>query len=398
MLARLIPIAFVAVNSLSAQDLPATRSPSDTGTSAVERNVRKIGELLKKPLHPTFKSVGPGGGYGVGIQYDMPSRGPWQATANAIVTIRRYWSTEVVTGYYDRRGEVEAFGRARYMSRLDFYGLGTNSDFDDRTDFRLRDPVVGARARVRVTPWLALAARAEEIWPDLGRGKSSTVPSIEQRFGELTAPGLTAQPRFTRIDGAVDVHIPPAVGEALYQGTKARLTYSIYSDQELDRFSFHRTDIEAQQQFALIAPHHRLTLSGWVSVSEPKDGNVVPFYLMRTLGGSSDVHSVHEERIGSDGTDATLRGFRNLRFRDRNLLLLQAEYRVPVWGPFDASVFVDAGKVTTRREDLDLTDLKHDFGFALSLMKEALPAARLDVGFGGGEGVRVFLSLGGIVP
>ncbi|HEY8164833.1 MAG TPA: hypothetical protein VIF83_04690, partial [Gemmatimonadaceae bacterium] len=61
-------------------------------------------------------------------------------------------------------------------------------------------------------------------------------------------------------------------------------------------------------------------------------------------------------------------------------------------------VFVDAGKVTTRREDLDLTDLKHDFGFALSLMKEALPAARLDVGFGGGEGVRVFLSLGGIVP
>jgi outer membrane protein assembly factor BamA len=175
------------------------------------------------------------------------------------------------------------------------------------------------------------------------------------------------------------------------------MTYAIYDDQELNRFSFDRTEIEAQQRFALIAPHHRLTLHGWVSTSTPKDDNVVPFYLERTLGGTSYVRGVHEDRIGSDGTQATLRGFRNLRFRDRNLLLLQAEYRIPLWSSFDATVFADAGKVTPRREDLDLSDLEHDFGFSLSAMKGGATAVRVDVGMGGGEGVRVFLTLGDVI-
>jgi hypothetical protein len=396
-LARLLPL-FVFAGSAAAQDLPSTRSPSDTGTSPIERNVRKIGELLKKPLHPTIKGVGPGGGLGIGLQYDSPSERPWQTTASAVVTLHRYWSTELITGYYTRRWEAEAYGRARNMTQLSFYGLGTNSDADNRTNFRLRDPVIGGRGRFRVNPWLAIAGRVEELWPDIGRGKSSSFPSIEELFFEPSAPGLTAQPRFGRYEGAVDAHIPPGVGEAFYQGTKARVTYAIYDDQELDRYSFHRTDIEAKQQFAGAAPHHRLTLAGWVSMSDASDGNVVPFYLMRTLGGSSEVRSVHDKRIGVDGTDATLRGFRNLRFRDRNLLLLQAEYRVPIWGPFDASVFADAGKVTRLREDLDLSNLKHDFGFAVSLMKQALPALRVDVGMGGGEGVRVFLTIGDVLP
>lgn len=391
-------LAVLPAGSLAGQDLPSTRAPSDTGTSALERGIRKIGDALKHPVHPIFESVGPGGGFGLGIAYDSPNPGPWQTSASAAVTMRKYWKGEVVTGYYTRRGEAEAFGRVRYMSRLDFYGLGPNSDVDNRTDFRMRDHVVGARGRFRVNEWIAVAARAEELWPDLGPGKSNSIPNTETRFTEVTAPGLTNQPRFGRFEGAIDVHIPAAAGEALYQGTRARLTHAHYVDQELDQFSFHRTDIEAQQRFALVAPHHRLTLSGWVSISDPTEGNVVPFYLMRTLGGTSEVRSVHDERLGSDGTDATLRGFRNLRFRDRNLLLLQAEYRIPVWGPFEVNLFTDAGKVTRSTDDLDLTDLKHDFGFALSMMKEASTAARIDVGFGGGEGVRVFFTLGDVVP
>lgn len=392
---RLFPMAILAVNAVAAQEAPATRSPSDTGTSGLERTVRKAGDLFNRPLHLTFRGVAPGGGLGGGLAYTTPSEGPWKTTASAVVTVNRYWSVEAVTGYYDRRAEVEAFGRARHMSRLDFYGLGPNSERSDRTAFRLRDPVIGTRARVRLVPWLAIGGRAEEFWPDVGRGRSSSAPSIEQRFP--TAPGLISQPRFGHYEGSVDIHVPAAVGEQFYQGTKYRMTYAIYDDQELNGFSFDRTEIEAQQRFALIAPHHRLTLHGWVSMSTPKDGNVVPFYLERTLGGTSYVRGVHEDRIGSDGTQATLRGFRNLRFRDLNLLLLQAEYRIPIWSTFDATVFADAGKVTPRREDLDLSDLKHDFGFSLSAMKGGATAVRVDVGMGGGEGVRVFLTLGDVI-
>jgi hypothetical protein len=90
------------------------------------------------------------------------------------------------------------------------------------------------------------------------------------------------------------------------------------------------------------------------------DGNEVPFFLQPTLGGKARLVSVHEDLIGSDGTRATLRGYRSLRFRDRNLLLLQAEYRIPIWGPFDTTVFIDAGKVAGRPADVNLADLRHD--------------------------------------
>jgi hypothetical protein len=101
---------------------------------------------------------------------------------------------------------------------------------------------------------------------------------------------------------------------------------------------------------------------------------------------------------GPDGTEATLRGFRNLRFRDRDLLLMQAEYRLPVWGPVEATVFADAGKVAGQRSDLDLTDLRRDFGFSASMMQKWSTVARVDVGFGSGEGARVFFTFGGLTP
>lgn len=377
-------------------ELPVTKNTKLFGK--IERAVIRIHSVFGHPLHPIISGVAPGGGWGAGLGYDAPGRGPWDASAKAIYTLNKYWLAEAVVGYEDRRAQFEAFGRMREMTRLDFFGPGANSNLFDRTDFRLKDPVVGAHGKFRIASWLALGGRVEELWPDVSGGRSPNLPSIEQRFAEIDAPGLTSQPRFGRYQAAVDVQLPAGVGDALYQGTKSRVTYAVYDDQELELFNFRRLDIEAQQVFAGIGAHHRLTLSGWTSTSMTDAGQQVPFYLQHTLGGKSAIRSVHEDRLGSDGTDATLRGYRNLRFRDRHLLLLQAEYRLPVWGPIDATLFADAGKVTSTRDDLDLTDLRRDFGFSLSIMKGWATAARVDVGFGSGEGTRVFLSLGGLTP
>jgi hypothetical protein len=138
-------------------------------------------------------------------------------------------------------------------------------------------------------------------------------------------------------------------------------------------------------------------LHGQLSTSTPRAGHVIPFYLMPTLGGFELLRSPGDETIGSDGTLATLRGFTNYRFRDRHLVLLQAEYRIPLWGPIDVSLFGDAGKVASRRDDLDLTDLRRNMGVGLSIMRGPQTAVRLDVGFGGGEGTRLFLTFGQII-
>ena len=378
-----------------AAELPVT--PNTVLYAKIERTITKIRSVFGAPLHPVISGVAPGGGWGAGVGYDAPGRGPWSASAKAVYTLNNYWLAEAVTGYKGRRAQVEGFARAREMRQLDYYGSGPASNLFNRTSFSYRDPVIGAHGKFRITPWLALGGRVEEIWPYARAGRR--LPSIEARFflpGD--APGLFAQPLYGRYQASVDVHLPAPPGDAFYQGTRSRVTYAIYDQQDAELFNFRRLDLEAQQVFAGFGAHHRLTLSGWASTSMIDAGQDVPFYLQRTLGGKSEIRSVHEDRLGSDGTEATLRGYRDLRFRDRNLLLLQAEYRVPLWGPIDATLFADAGKVAAVRSDLDLTDLRRDVGFSLSIMKGWTTWARVDVGFGSGEGTRAYFTLGDLTP
>jgi hypothetical protein len=388
----------VAASSTNAQEVSAA-SPETRGAKLrekIEHTVIALRNVFEKPLHPLVSGVAPGGGIGAGLGYESPGRGPWEASARAIYTMNNYWLGEGTLGFKHRRGQFEAFGRAREMRRLDYFGSGAGSNLFNRTSYSYRDPVIGAHGGFRVTPWLMLGGRVEQIWPYARSGRR--LPSVEQVFFPDDAPGLFSQPRFGRYQGSVEAHIPAGVGDAFYQGSRVRTTYAIYDDQTLNLFNFTRLDLEAQQTFSGFGAYHRLTLSGWVSTSMTDAGQEVPFYLQRTLGGKSEIRSVHEHRLGSDGTEATLRGFRNLRFRDRHLLLMQAEYRVPVWGPFEATVFADAGKVAGVRSDLDLTDVRRDFGFSLSLMEKWSTGARVDVGFGSGEGTRVFFTLGGLTP
>ena len=371
-----------------AQDTPAPAPATPPDRSLVSR----LSGTFNKPLHPVVKGVASTGGIGVGLEYDFPALGRWETTATAVVTVRRYWSAELETAYRGDRTHVAAYARMREMSQLGFFGVGIDSGLRDRTTFLLRDPVVGALASVRVGRWIAIGGRLEEVWPDVGAGRSTIYPTIGTRFGADDAPGLNEQPRFGRYQGFVEFKAPASIGQALSQGGRYRIAYAVFEDQQFDRFTFLRLDLEAQHKFALFGPHRRLALHGWIATTDVEAGNDVPFFLQPTLGGSGQLRSVGEDLMGSDGSHGTLRGFNNFRFRDRNLLLLQAEYRIPVWGPFDASVFVDAGKVASRPADLNLAGLKHNYGFSVSMMRGPMAVARAEVGVGGGEGARFLLS------
>ena len=358
----------------------------------LESTGKTIIATFDRPLHPLLGSVAPGGGVGTGLGFETASR-PWSIALEGLYTARRYWSAEATLDYTRERANAVVYGRVRDMPKLDFFGPGSTSTETDRTSFALREGVAGVAGSVDVTPWLSVGARVEQLWPEVDGGRSSNVPSIETRFGETEAPGLTTQPTFGRYEGSVELLVPAAPGIAFQQGGNYRLTYGGYDDQELGRFSFRRLEIEGQHRFAPFRNLQRLTLHGWLSVSEVGAGQEVPFYLRRTLGGTGDLRSVREELVGSDGTQATLRSFSYYRFRDRNLVLLQAEYRIPVWGPIDMTFFAEGGKVGALRSDLDLSDLARSFGGSLSLMRGRTTAARVDIGLGD-EGPRFFLTIG----
>lgn len=387
-----VAIQFTAVTALSAQE---RYSPL---MAIIDRTGDLLVGLFERPLRPDFATIVPGSGVGAGLTLSPRCGTGWCVDANGAVTARRYWGAQGTLSYRTRTTRLAAYAARRHMPKLDFFGVGSASADVDRTVFRLEDRLVGLQAEQRLSGWLAVSARAEQLWPTVGSGRSSDLPSLDAVFDEADAPGLTRQPNFARYDASLRLDIPAGRSQAFNQGGELRAAYAFYADQDLSRYSFRRLDIEVRQRFALLGALRRLTLHGRLATTSTGSGTSdVPFYLMPTLGGFDLPQGPGDQTIGSDGTMATLRGFTNYRFRDRHLLLLQAEYRMPLWGPIDLSVFGDAGKVASTRGDLNLEDLRRNMGLGLSIMRGPSTAVRLDVGFGGGEGTRLFLTVGQVI-
>jgi hypothetical protein len=311
--------------------------------------------------------------------------------------VRRYWSLEGEIGRrsLSKRSQIGAFGAVRHMGRLDYYGLGTNSVLEDRTSFRLRETTIGARGWYQPAPALRVGGSAAIYMPDLGRGTNRAVPSIEEVFPVSSVPGYSAEPSFGRYRGVVELLQPIAADPDAADDDHFRGAYQLaleaVRDLETGRYNFQRWEVEAEQRIPGVIDGQRLTLHGLVAATH-SDADV-PFYMLYTLGGGGGLKAFRPGMFGADGTYGTLRGFRNFRFRDRNLLLMQAEYRIPLHPYVHSTVFVDAGQVAPQTSEL-FRDLKKSVGFSLSYVRKGKSLGRMDVGFGGGEGVRVFWSFG----
>jgi hypothetical protein len=244
-------------------------------------------------------------------------------------------------------------------------------------------------------PALRLGGSAALYVPDTGRGSHRAVPSIEDVFAVSTVPGFSAEPAFARYRGIAEVAFPARGDLDMPDDDRAidgavQVALEAVRDLDTGRHTFHRWETEVRQRLPGFTRTQRLTLHGFLAATN--DDADVPFYLLYTLGGSGGLKSFRPDMLGTDGTRATLRGFRNFRFRDRNLILMQAEYRIPLHRYVHSTVFVDAGQVAPRVADL-FGDLRKSAGFSLSYVHRGRDLGRMDVGFGGGEGVRVFWSV-----
>ncbi len=128
------------------------------------------------------------------------------------------------------------------------------------------------------------------------------------------------------------------------------------------------------QQFIPILNRSRVFALRAKTVLTEADGNqVAPFYLQPILGGSDD-----------------LRGFRNFRFSDRDMVMFNGEYRWEIFAGLDGALFVDAGKVFSRRGQLNFANLQKSYGFGLRGNARNATFLRVDVGFSR-EGFQVWV-------
>ena len=389
----LLPLQAVAQDAQTPTDAPA-----DLGDLPVPAWGQAIVDSFSKPVHPVIGGVASGGGLGFGVAYDSPDDTRWYQKAEAMVTLRRFWSLDGEVGRrsLSKRSQVAAFGTVRHMGRLDYFGLGPQSSFDDRSVFRLRETTFGTRGWFRVNPAVRVGGSVAAYMADLGPGTSPSVRSIEDVFARASVPGIDGDSTFGRYRGFVElVHPTLDTPDTLEDSSHYRGTYQLafeaVRDIESGTHDFHRWETEVQQRIPGFRPGQRLTLHGFLASTNT--GADVPFYMMYTLGGAGGLKSFRPDLLGTDGTRATLRGFRSYRFRDRNLVLMQAEYRIPVHKYIHTTVFVDAGQVAPKTSEL-FKDLRASTGFSVGYVRKGRTVGRMDIGFGGGEGVHLSWTFG----
>jgi hypothetical protein len=305
-------------------------------------------------------------------------------TVTSAVSIRRAWE---VTGRLEfprpKLDPAPVFlsvgGLYHHLPQEDFYGLGMQTTSAGRTSYRLDESSVDVTAGVSPGRWLTVSGTAEYRSERPGAGNDPKRPSIEALYGDIDAPASQIDLDFVRVGGQAYFNVVSALHGAPVGG---RYLFSLnrYLDRTADRYTFNRWDVDLQQYVPIFTPARLIALRAHAAGVVADDGQEIPFYLQPALGGS---HSI--------------RGYRVQRFRDRNSLLLQAEYRFALNDFMTGAVFYDTGKVAFDRNDLWNRDgLKDDYGFSLRFGFMAIAAMRAEVVFGGDEGTVFALRFGDV--
>ena len=343
---------------------------------------RAIFILDREGFHPKLGSLTTGSGFAYGLGFRdrdlFSNRGSIEVWAAG--SVKRYWATEARLRFprlANNHVYLEAWGSHRDYPQENFFGLGPESERDNRSDYAIKTNHFGGRAGVRPVEHLLVGGGLEYLEPRLGEGQNDRFPDVTDTFPPSDVPGLTSRADFMRSEAFVEVDYR----EPLYpkKGGWYRIDFSHYDDRTTDQFSFNRIDADFRQFFGFLAGRRVIAARLFLSTSDTDAGQTMPFYFMPTLGGND-----------------TLRGFREYRFRAPHAILAQAEYRWEIWSGFDGALFYDTGKVADRRSDLNFKDLESDFGIGFRFNTNSGVMFRVDTAFGSRDGTHLYIVVGGI--
>ncbi len=313
--------------------------------------------------HPFFDSAYSGGGFTLGAGYARYVSAYNTIDLRGSVTPSGYLRFETefrAPRVFDRRGVLSVLGGWREATQVGFYGFGTDpTSKDDRANYGFRQPYVSATLDMRPKRnWIVLGGGVDYSQWDQRPGEGDQ-PSVEEVYTPAALPGLGAKVTYLHAQGTAAADTRPAAGYAR-RGGYYGVTVHGYADTD-ETYGFRQVEYEAIQHVPLFRDAWVLSFRGKVDTTFASDDQAIPFFMLPALGGGS-----------------SLRGFTSWRFRDRNSILLQAEWRVLVNSFFDTAVFADAGKVTSRTSDLDLSRLKNDYGIGFRVHGPAATPLRIE--------------------
>jgi hypothetical protein len=309
-----------------------------------------------RPSHLTFRvgSLGTRSGFlGLGIKARAFTdvEGP-QLGFSAAATNRGYQEHTAYVGWNDgeERPYVRLTGYYDLDSMDEFWGLGPNSDGENRTSFSWEKYGAVATAGTpqgRSIIWGHAYVTYERT--SVFRGRELDEPDLVDVFPEVLFPELELWgPGATVVLDLRDYPGYPRKG-ILLTGTGE--LWRSTGDEDLEWFHY---AAEASGHVPL-GSWHVFSVKAGFNVADPEKGEV-PFPYLPAIGGSQ-----------------TMRGFGSWRWRDNAALYGTAEFRWRLWlehvqdpdrvGALEAAIFYDIGNVGDKLGDIDFgKDRKEGYG------------------------------------
>ena len=317
-----------------------------------ERLMAKVDSILNgtvRKWHPFFESAYSGGGFALGAgyaQYVTPYNVLDVRGSYSVASYKLAEAEFVAPRLFHRKGALSLLGGWREATQVPFYGVGTDTSNATRFNFGFQQPY--ASARLSYWParrYLTLRGGLELTqWKE--RSGQGSGPSVDAAFTPAVLPGIGADVTYVHSQGTAgfDWRVSPGYAR---RGGFYGVTVHDYHDRD-GAFGFRQFDYEAIQHFPILREAWVISLRGLASTTSTSHGQQIPYFMLPALGSGH-----------------TLRGFDSFRFRDRNRLMVQGEWRIMVNRFMDTAFFYDAGKVTAHTADLDFDGLKSDFGFGV---------------------------------
>jgi hypothetical protein len=256
------------------------------------------------------------------------------------------------------------------LPQEDFFGLGIDSNKDLKTSYALKQSVFHVRGGNNPGDMFQLVGRVAYETPRQRPGEDTRIPSIEDVYTPSQAPGLFQDTDFLRTGATFTIDLsdfplgPRSGGQYIFDVEK-------FSDRNLNRFSFSQWTVDLRQFVPIVQGARSIAVRLYATGVSPDAGNEVPYYYMPTLGGAYMV-----------------RGLANYRFRDRNVVFTNVEYRYQLNAFMTGVAFFDAGTVAPTVSALTSNNLKWDYGFGVRFGFLGATTVRTELSFGA-EGPRI---------
>ena len=278
----------------------------------------------------------------------------------------------------EARAGLELIGAYDYRPNRRFYGLGNESDEDDKSIYLRRENVAEAALVLGKNPYRRIRGIASVSDIDVGAGYRD-----EQRaqdvFSPTDVPFLTEGSTVASVGAGLELALLDDVKEpsmGVHVRGEARRFGSI-DDANVHYISWFT---EGRAYIPVLAPRRVIALRLAYQGVNPREGSdPVPFYRMPT--------SSNEVRFAA---------FRSNRFMDQQLMLGHAEYRWIILPQYNlwASAFTQYGMVASDAEAFRADQAHRSIGAGFRAVLSPTTTARLEIA-GGDEGTRIYLDLRG---